>query len=271
MTSLLPPCEIQYSDANGSPYAGGTLTFFIPGTDTLKNTWQDSSQQTQNTNPVVLDSAGRTPPIFGFGDYRCVLKDSDLNLVFDQLTSSTLGESVISNVMLPVVGAATLSLARDLMGITGAIQNAVNTISLLPGPTGSAGTPGVAGATGPTGPTGPAGSSGSGAPTVTLNGNGIAAAWSNFVVQGGTLTGIGNDIGQGTAFYGTITFPVPFPNACFSVDITPVSNTDDLNKLYIIGLIGIVSISASSCYFVMPIPTAGSTPAVEVRWQAVGN
>lgn len=83
---LVPP-ESQYCDANGDPIAGGTITTYIPGTDTLKSTWSDLEGTALNTNPIVLDSAGRAS-IFGAGDYRFILKDADGNLIYDQETSA---------------------------------------------------------------------------------------------------------------------------------------------------------------------------------------
>ncbi len=86
MATLLPNGEQQFCDANGKPYAGGKVYFYIPNTTTFKNTWQDAGQTTLNTNPVVLDGAGRAV-IYGSGQYRQQLYDVNNNLVWDQLTS----------------------------------------------------------------------------------------------------------------------------------------------------------------------------------------
>jgi hypothetical protein len=51
-------------DSGGLPYAGGALTFYASGTTTLLNTYQDKALTIANSNPVVLDSAGRYPNIF---------------------------------------------------------------------------------------------------------------------------------------------------------------------------------------------------------------
>jgi microcystin-dependent protein len=86
--TLLPNGEQQFIDNNGSPLANGTVTFYVPGTTTLKNTWSNSGQTTLNTNPVVLDAGGRAI-IYGSGAYRQVLKDQYGNTIWDQLTSDT--------------------------------------------------------------------------------------------------------------------------------------------------------------------------------------
>lgn len=87
--TLLSEPEQQYIDENGNPYAGGKVYFYIPNTDTAKNTYQDSAGTILNTNPVILDSAGRAI-IYGTGQYREVLYDANDNLVYDQLTSDLL-------------------------------------------------------------------------------------------------------------------------------------------------------------------------------------
>lgn len=86
--TLLPLAEQQFVDGNGKPYAGGKVYFYIPSTTTPKTTWQDAAGSVPNTNPVVLDSAGRAI-IYGTGAYRQILKDSLGNLVWDQLTQDT--------------------------------------------------------------------------------------------------------------------------------------------------------------------------------------
>jgi len=83
--ALLPNAKQTFVDANGLPLAGGSVTFYIPSTTTLKTTWSDPGETVPNTNPVVLDSAGRAV-IYGNGDYRQVVKDVFGNTVWDALT-----------------------------------------------------------------------------------------------------------------------------------------------------------------------------------------
>lgn len=82
--SLLPPAELQFSDPNGVPYAGGKVYTYIPKTTTPKLTWQDPNASVPNTNPIILDSAGRAI-IWGSGLYREVLQDQFGSTVWDQL------------------------------------------------------------------------------------------------------------------------------------------------------------------------------------------
>lgn len=95
MASLLPNAKQQFIDGNGVPLAGGTVTFYIPNSDTLKNTWQDQYQTILNTNPIILDAAGEAI-IYGDGQYRQVVKDSLGNLIWDQLTTAP--ESSVQNI-----------------------------------------------------------------------------------------------------------------------------------------------------------------------------
>lgn len=90
LASILPQPETQFVDANGVPYAGGSVYTYVPLTLTPKNTWKDSQQLTLNTNPIILDSAGRCI-MYGTGQYRIILKDSLANTIYDQLSQDIYG------------------------------------------------------------------------------------------------------------------------------------------------------------------------------------
>jgi hypothetical protein len=51
----------QFFDNNGVVLAGGKLYTYDAGTTTLRATYTDSTGATPNSNPIVLDSAGRVP------------------------------------------------------------------------------------------------------------------------------------------------------------------------------------------------------------------
>lgn len=57
--SLLGGAGWQFSDNNGVPLSGGLLYTYAAGTTTPETTYTSASGVTANTNPVVLDSAGR--------------------------------------------------------------------------------------------------------------------------------------------------------------------------------------------------------------------
>jgi hypothetical protein len=118
---LLPSPELQFSDANGRPYAAGTVETYIPATTTPKASWNDPAGGGGhlNTNPIVLDSAGRCI-LYGDGNYRLVLRDVAGNLIWDQVSST-----VVSAAMQPVVGAPTIPDAVTLLGIQALIDASV--------------------------------------------------------------------------------------------------------------------------------------------------
>jgi hypothetical protein len=90
IATILPEARTCFYDANGVPLVSGYVYFYTPNTSTPKNTWQDATQSTLNTNPVRLDSLG-SALIYGFGQYRMVVKDVDLNTIYDALTQDIMG------------------------------------------------------------------------------------------------------------------------------------------------------------------------------------
>jgi len=107
--------EPQFCDANGLPFAGGTIETYTVGTSTPKSTWTDPGLTALNTNPIVLDSAGRCV-MWGSGDYRLVLRDSVGNEIWDQPATT-----IVSAAMAPVVSAPTIADAVHQLGIDGLI------------------------------------------------------------------------------------------------------------------------------------------------------
>lgn len=83
--SLLPNGQQTFTDENGNPLAGGSVYFYVPGTTTAKFTYQDPGETVPNTNPVVLNAAGRAI-VWGVGEYREVVYDQFGTLIWDQLT-----------------------------------------------------------------------------------------------------------------------------------------------------------------------------------------
>jgi hypothetical protein len=79
--SLLYPIGYVFLDDNGTPVNAGKVYFSRTGTSTAQDTYSDSTLDTANANPVVLNSAGRAStaiygdPSSGY-DYRIVLKTS---------------------------------------------------------------------------------------------------------------------------------------------------------------------------------------------------
>jgi hypothetical protein len=59
--SLAPVARQQFLDANGNPLVGAMLFTYKGGTNTKQATYTDSTGNTANTNPIILDSSGRPP------------------------------------------------------------------------------------------------------------------------------------------------------------------------------------------------------------------
>jgi hypothetical protein len=87
---LLPNGQQQFVDATGKPYAAGKVFFYsnFPTCTVLKNTYQNEAGTQLNTNPIILDAAGRAT-IFGSGAYCQVLKDANNNTIWTKYTSDT--------------------------------------------------------------------------------------------------------------------------------------------------------------------------------------
>jgi hypothetical protein len=68
----------QFFDNNGVPLAGGLLYSYSAGTTTPLTTYTTSTGLTPNTNPIVLDAAGRPPSEIWLSPvaYKLVLKTS---------------------------------------------------------------------------------------------------------------------------------------------------------------------------------------------------
>ncbi len=125
VATLLPNGKQQFIDTNGVPLVGGFVYFYAPTTTNPKTTWVDPGQATPNPNPVVLDSRGQAI-IYGEGQYRQVVYDVNMNLIWDQLTASTdYGLLEAANNLSDVANAATA--LANLGGISSA-----NLSALLP-------------------------------------------------------------------------------------------------------------------------------------------
>lgn len=71
----------QVRNAN-SALVGGTVTFYVAGTSTLKNVYLDRDMLTLASNPYTLDS-NATAQLFGIGLYRVVVKSAVGATIYD--------------------------------------------------------------------------------------------------------------------------------------------------------------------------------------------
>lgn len=90
---LIPNGLNVFLDNNGKPLSSGTIDFYIGnvGSTTRKTTYSDINLTTPNTNPVILDAAGRpngSKGLWGTGSYRQVVKAKNGTIIWDVLTSA---------------------------------------------------------------------------------------------------------------------------------------------------------------------------------------
>lgn len=110
--ALLPNGRQQFVDQNGTPIVGGQVAFYVPGTTTPKDTWQDPYQAVLNTNPVILDSLG-SAAIYGAGQYRQIVWDSLGNELWDALTNGYPVNPAIFGLQTAIASAATTDIGSS--------------------------------------------------------------------------------------------------------------------------------------------------------------
>jgi len=101
MAYLAPISRRQFIDANGNPYSGGKIHTYLAGTTTPATTYNDSLSASSNTNPIILDSEGRTPYSVWFTDdvvYKYAVTDSADTPVFTEDNVSGINDFVIPTV-----------------------------------------------------------------------------------------------------------------------------------------------------------------------------
>lgn len=116
----------QFFDANGTPLAGGLLYVYAAGTTTPATTWTTNSGAVANTNPIVLDSAGRTPNEIWLNSgltYKFILKDSADVLIGTYDNIPAIDDPTVFNDLITVTGTDTL-LGTATPPITGYVTGA---------------------------------------------------------------------------------------------------------------------------------------------------
>lgn len=125
--SLLYPVGYIFLDDNGDPVASGKLYAYRTGTTTAQDTYSDSTLDTANANPVVLNSSGRCTsaiygdPSSGF-DYRLTLKTSaDVqiwqydDIVVDGADTATISEGSFTGTLTGMDAATTGTVEYDVV------------------------------------------------------------------------------------------------------------------------------------------------------------
>ena len=102
----------QFFDSNGDPLSGGLLYVYTAGTTTPVTTWTSNSGAVANTNPIVLDSAGRTPNEIWLNSgvtYKFVLKTSTGTLIGTYDNIPAIDDPTVFNNLITVTGTNALT------------------------------------------------------------------------------------------------------------------------------------------------------------------
>ncbi len=83
MYPLMTNVTAQFVDDNGKPLTGGQVWTYESGTTTPKATYVDPEGGAKNTNPIILDEAGRANIYLDDGAYRVRVLSADGVLIAD--------------------------------------------------------------------------------------------------------------------------------------------------------------------------------------------
>lgn len=110
--SYLAGAGAQFFDSNGDPLAGGLLYTYNAGTTTPVSTYTSRSGAAFNTNPIVLNSSGRTPAeiwLEGGVLYKFVLKDSTFVQIGSYDNIPAVNDPTTTNNLITVAGTNALT------------------------------------------------------------------------------------------------------------------------------------------------------------------
>lgn len=124
--SCVAGAAAQFFDNNGNPLSGGFIYTYAAGTTTPAATYTSSTGLTANTNPIVLDSAGRTPSEIWFTEgssYKFILRNSAGTLIgtYDNLV----GVNDVTDVLADLSASSGSSLVGFIQAGTGAVARTV--------------------------------------------------------------------------------------------------------------------------------------------------
>jgi len=110
--SYLAGAGAQFFDSNGDPLAGGLLYTYNAGTTKPVSTYTSRSGAAFNTNPIVLNSSGRTPAeiwLEGGVLYKFVLKDSTFVQIGSYDNIPAVNDPTTTNNLITVAGTNALT------------------------------------------------------------------------------------------------------------------------------------------------------------------
>lgn len=122
MSSTLSVLKNQFFDSTGNPLVGGKVYTYAAGTTTPLATYTDSSGNTPNTNPIILDSRGEANIWLGTSLYYIELKTSSDVL---QWTTDNVGGAATFSALSQLGGS---SLVGFVQAGTGAVATTVQSV-----------------------------------------------------------------------------------------------------------------------------------------------
>lgn len=131
MASVIPTLPNQYFDDNGNPLSGGKVYTFEAGTTTPKTTWSDAGESVANSNPIILDAAGRAK-IYWRGSYDIEVRNSanvlitTMEDVADGSAAADTLRSDLANTSDVAKGDALIGVKRTVAGAVAETQHIVN-------------------------------------------------------------------------------------------------------------------------------------------------
>lgn len=294
--NLVPFFNAQFIDDTGVPLASGKLFTYISGTTTNQVTYQDQGEVATNTNPIILDAAGRcnlwVAPALVY-TFKLTRADNTVLKTWDNVAGAALAPSVVTSVN-SLTGAVSLT-APNIPFTTGTsttwfvgtdVGAALDSIIThvdggLPAASVSINDFGnyytgtnVETALQELGPkvptqTGNAGKflttdgtntswSVAGAGTSTQTANGTITFPGGLIMKWGTTATLATDSAANA-----VTFPTAFPNACFVVQAQATTNNG-------------VSVAANYSWGVYSVTVTGfllnnDSTASTFSWIAIGN
>jgi hypothetical protein len=130
----------QFFDDSGVPLAGGKIYTYAAGTTTPAVTYTSNTGITQNSNPIILDAAGRVSEEIWLPEntyYKFVVKNSNDVLIrsYDNIISIANGANIESNILALLANTSDITKGDALIGfkqadnagfLTGAVARTVH-------------------------------------------------------------------------------------------------------------------------------------------------